>query len=708
MASSGRCRGSRSRSACAASGATTRCLSFEEFSAGNYTAGRGYDPGTLLGDSGVGLQAELRFGSAVPTAPDQFRIEPYRLLRPGLGVERGPGVRAAPPGALFDRRRRPRRLWRPLPPRRADCRAARPRALSRPAAAIRACSSPSPPACGHGGPDDPAPRLDAELRPGRPVRSPGGPKPRLSTRNPTTIAGTVSYDRATPGVETITLDSSSAIIRWDPNVGGNPLVFLPAGRTATFINGISNSNFAVLNRIQANVPIRFDGTVISRLVDAGTGTSAPGGTVIFESPGGIIVGPKALFDVGNLILTTLTVATDGGGNFIDASGAFHFSGGAKAGVTVEPGGQILANTQGSYVGLIAPVIQQGGTVRVNGSVAYVAAEAVEFRANAGLFDIIVTAGSQNPIPLIHTGATGGPASTGAGDVHRIYMVAVPKNTAITAILQGNVGFDPAVVAGVENGAIVLSAGYSVVGGEPDRFADFTAGPVPDLQASFEIRGGTISSDLFGYAVTNMLASGSATGSLAFQQDVSLFGGVQAALFAGANQMVTVGGNALRLDRALPDDQAQPDRPCRRHRPDFRRRRRLGRHFRQRHRRFLGAGRGQRGDQHRRPRHRRHRRPVREQRRHRARARRHPGARDRRRRHARSLAQSRRQRPGRRRPRRRPQWRPGPARRHAGDGRERHRQPLERLGQSRRHRHRRRRPCRRDWAAARSTSPGRRR
>jgi hemolysin activation/secretion protein len=52
-------------------------LSFEEFSAGNYTAGRGYDPGTLLGDSGIGLQAELRFGSAAPARADQFRAEPY-------------------------------------------------------------------------------------------------------------------------------------------------------------------------------------------------------------------------------------------------------------------------------------------------------------------------------------------------------------------------------------------------------------------------------------------------------------------------------------------------------------------------------------------------------------------------------------------------------------------------------------------------------
>jgi hemolysin activation/secretion protein len=52
-------------------------LSFEEFSAGNYTAGRGYDPGTLLGESGIGLQAELRYGSAYPERPDRFAAEPY-------------------------------------------------------------------------------------------------------------------------------------------------------------------------------------------------------------------------------------------------------------------------------------------------------------------------------------------------------------------------------------------------------------------------------------------------------------------------------------------------------------------------------------------------------------------------------------------------------------------------------------------------------
>lgn len=52
-------------------------FSFEEFSAGNYTAGRGYDPGALLGDSGIGAQAELRYGSANPIRPDDFAFEPY-------------------------------------------------------------------------------------------------------------------------------------------------------------------------------------------------------------------------------------------------------------------------------------------------------------------------------------------------------------------------------------------------------------------------------------------------------------------------------------------------------------------------------------------------------------------------------------------------------------------------------------------------------
>lgn len=52
-------------------------FSFEEFSAGNYTIGRGYDPGALLGESGIGASVELRFGRAYPNRADQLVAEPY-------------------------------------------------------------------------------------------------------------------------------------------------------------------------------------------------------------------------------------------------------------------------------------------------------------------------------------------------------------------------------------------------------------------------------------------------------------------------------------------------------------------------------------------------------------------------------------------------------------------------------------------------------
>lgn len=52
-------------------------MSFEEFAAGNYTVGRGYDPGSLLGDSGFGTQAEVRFGSRVPPSAKKAAVEGY-------------------------------------------------------------------------------------------------------------------------------------------------------------------------------------------------------------------------------------------------------------------------------------------------------------------------------------------------------------------------------------------------------------------------------------------------------------------------------------------------------------------------------------------------------------------------------------------------------------------------------------------------------
>jgi hemolysin activation/secretion protein len=55
-------------------------LTFEEYSGGNYTVGRGYDAGTLLGDSGLGFQGELRFGSLVANGPKAIAVQPYAFI----------------------------------------------------------------------------------------------------------------------------------------------------------------------------------------------------------------------------------------------------------------------------------------------------------------------------------------------------------------------------------------------------------------------------------------------------------------------------------------------------------------------------------------------------------------------------------------------------------------------------------------------------
>jgi hemolysin activation/secretion protein len=55
-------------------------FAFEEFSGGNYTAGRGYDPGVITGDSGFGFQSELRIGSPTPAALDQFAFQPFAFF----------------------------------------------------------------------------------------------------------------------------------------------------------------------------------------------------------------------------------------------------------------------------------------------------------------------------------------------------------------------------------------------------------------------------------------------------------------------------------------------------------------------------------------------------------------------------------------------------------------------------------------------------
>ena len=52
-------------------------LSFEEFTGGNYTVGRGYDPSVISGDSGVGVLAEIRGPRLRPMAQSELTLQPY-------------------------------------------------------------------------------------------------------------------------------------------------------------------------------------------------------------------------------------------------------------------------------------------------------------------------------------------------------------------------------------------------------------------------------------------------------------------------------------------------------------------------------------------------------------------------------------------------------------------------------------------------------
>ncbi|MEW4467954.1 ShlB/FhaC/HecB family hemolysin secretion/activation protein [Parasphingorhabdus sp. JC815] len=52
-------------------------FAYEEISGGNYTIGRGYDPGTIIGDSGYGLQTEVSYGSLAPKSPRGSAWQPY-------------------------------------------------------------------------------------------------------------------------------------------------------------------------------------------------------------------------------------------------------------------------------------------------------------------------------------------------------------------------------------------------------------------------------------------------------------------------------------------------------------------------------------------------------------------------------------------------------------------------------------------------------
>lgn len=57
--------------------AFTPLFSFEEYSTGNFSIGRGYDPGTTIGDSGAGSSFELRLPRMQPFAKVNLQVQPF-------------------------------------------------------------------------------------------------------------------------------------------------------------------------------------------------------------------------------------------------------------------------------------------------------------------------------------------------------------------------------------------------------------------------------------------------------------------------------------------------------------------------------------------------------------------------------------------------------------------------------------------------------
>jgi len=284
---------------------------------------------------------------------------------------------------------------------------------------------------------------------------------------PSVVQGTVNIDRNTPNVDTIDVDSPTAVIDWVPDeISGSALDFLPTGATGVFQSTLL-TDFSVLNRIlpSTNGDVVFiDGSVISQ-IDPGTGFQ-PGGFVAFYSPTGILVGSNATFDVGGLMLTTLDPDISGFSAFT-TGGTMSLFGqtSSTASIIINSGAQIDASPENSFFIAAAAQVVTLGTADINGSVAYVAGEQIDLTLSNGLFDIVIPFGtpvdSGASLAIQHEGTTTGPSSTGVGDNHMIYAVARAQSDPIAMLFRGNLGFQPAASAGIVNGQIIISANFDV-------------------------------------------------------------------------------------------------------------------------------------------------------------------------------------------------------------------------------------------------------
>jgi hypothetical protein len=370
-----------------------------------------------------------------------------------------------------------------------------------------------------------------------------------------------------PATTRVTTTANQTIINWTPTdtaTTGVPIDFLPATNTLEFFGA---GNYTVLNRFVAINPITgqpipisrqiaLNGTVNSYVATPGLPT-IQGGNIWFYNAGGILIGQRAAINVGSLVLTANDIDTTGG--LYGANNEIRFRGaaGSTASIDISPQSFISAANPGnpgsSYIALVAPRINQGGIIDVDGSAALVAAEQADITINNGLFDINVTVGAEGGNVITHTGVTGGPAhQQGDTDQSRVYMVAIPKNDAVTMLISGQVGYQDAVVAQAEpDGAVVLSAGYNVANGV------IAGTPVGAAAANMTVNDTIFQSSVTAHAsgafVGQPLASIPAggpvvalppphLGRLIVQGNANFIGDASATVSVGNNQIVGATGN----------------------------------------------------------------------------------------------------------------------------------------------------------------------
>lgn len=74
---------------------------FEEFAAGSFSIGRGYDPGSVLGDSGIAASFELRYGTLAPPDPEAMAVQPYVFTDVAFAWNEDPSRIALNPDRLW-------------------------------------------------------------------------------------------------------------------------------------------------------------------------------------------------------------------------------------------------------------------------------------------------------------------------------------------------------------------------------------------------------------------------------------------------------------------------------------------------------------------------------------------------------------------------------------------------------------------------------